>query len=138
VHTSPAPPLKKEPSEIRATTTGKSNAALKSQRKIKKTFVRLGELKEVEEEKVQSFIIQTLSEIKEEFGETIYFFDLLWLVASEIKDLMEAQKDSPMMAGLAAKLRNIWIRFAPGDLSRSGKAFWGMNNEDWFRLRNNV
>jgi hypothetical protein len=134
-------PEKYETAEVRETAgvaNPKVDAVIKCQRKIKKAFARLMELHQVDdEEKILSFFQQTLAEVKQEFSETIYFFDLLWLVASEIKDLMEAKKPNLMMAGLSERLRNKWIRFVPGDLSRSGKAFWGLNNDDWIRLRNN-
>jgi hypothetical protein len=134
------PAAKKQPAEVRETAgleAGCMEAAKKCQRKIKRAFERLTELSQVDdEETVIRFFQQTLEDVKNEFGETIYFFDLLWLVASEIKELMNAKKENAIMAGISRRLRNEWIRFAPGDIFTSGKAFWDMNSDDWIKIRN--
>jgi len=137
-----AQPSHKEPTEVRDSSGLRGTevqAVIKCQKKIKQAFEKLNKLEQVEEEEaLLSFFQQTHTEMKKEFGETIYFFDLLWLMASEIKDLMKAKEGNPMMAGLSQRLRNKWIRLAPGDLSRGAKAFWGLNNEEWNMIRNDL
>ena len=107
------------------------------QKRIKQAFARLAEREDVEMEKVEAFFQGTLSEVKKEFADTIYFFDLIWLVASEIKDLMEVKTTNAHITELAQRLRNQWIRFVPGNLYLGGKSFWGLSGQEWSRLKNN-
>ena len=112
-------------------------AVTKCDKIIKKAFARLRNKEEVEDrEVVLKWFQDKILDIKKEFDGYIYLSDLMFLIASETKDLIEANRGNQAMLEILLSIRNKWIRLAPPDVSRSGKAFWSLKNQEYNKIRN--